>query len=119
MKIDLDAVRRVFYSEAEEQLCEMELALLDFETAPEDREALQRSFRALHTLKGSAATAGFTALAEFAHGVENLLERLRDGQLQVGRMVMGLLLESVYALRSESAPDSGRRRAPARVLPAW
>jgi two-component system, chemotaxis family, sensor kinase CheA len=109
MEIDLELLRRVFCSEAEEHLGEIEQALLALESAPDDREALQGSFRSIHTLKGSAASIGWNGIADFAHAVEDLLERLRDRQLTLSSTVMGLLLESVDALRAmiETAADCG------------
>ena len=109
MEIDLELLRRVFCSEAEEHLGEIEQALLALESAPEDREALRGSFRSIHTLKGSAASVGWNGIADFAHSVEDLLERLRDQRLALSSTVMGLLLESVDALRAmiETAADCG------------
>src|SRR5262245_23778604 len=109
MEIDLELLRRVFCSEAEEHLGEIEQALLALESAPDDREALQGSFRSIHTLKGSASSVGWNGIADFAHAVEDLLQRLRDGRLTLSSTVMGLLLESVDALRAmiETAADCG------------
>jgi two-component system, chemotaxis family, sensor kinase CheA len=109
VEIDLELLRRVFCSEAEEHLGEIEQALLALETSPDDLEALQGSFRSIHTLKGSASSVGWNRVADFAHAVEDLLERLRDGRLALSRTVMGLLLESVDSLRAmiETAADCG------------
>src|SRR5215510_4458502 len=109
VEIDLELLRRVFCSEADEHLGEIEQALLALERAPDDREALQGSFRSIHTLKGSASSVGWNTIADFAHAVEDLLQRLRDGRLELGSTVMGLLLESVDALRAmiETAADCG------------
>ena len=109
MEIDLELLRRVFCSEADEHLGEIEQALLALESAPDDREALQGSFRSIHTLKGSASSVGWNGIADFAHAVEDLLERLRDGRLTLSSTVMGLLLESVDTLRAmiETAADCG------------
>ena len=45
-----------FRQEAADLLTELEVALLELETAPEDKEIIGRIFRNLHTIKGSGAT---------------------------------------------------------------
>jgi two-component system chemotaxis sensor kinase CheA len=63
-------------------------------------DALKVVFRAAHTLKGNAASLGFTEIAEMTHELENVLDCLRSGSLAVSRPVTDLLLESVDALRA-------------------
>jgi two-component system chemotaxis sensor kinase CheA len=46
---------------------------------------LNAIFRAAHSIKGSAGTFGFTDLAEVTHVLENLLDRIRKGELACGR----------------------------------
>jgi len=110
VEIDLELLRQVFHGEAQEHLSELEGGLLDLESQPDDSEALRRSFRAIHTLKGSAATVGLTRISEFSHGVEDLMDRLRGGQLQASSAVVSLLLEAIDVLRmlldAPVGPDS-------------
>lgn len=60
----------VFKEEALELLAELETSLLELEETPEDKEAIGRAFRALHTIKGSAGMYGFDPIADFTHEVE-------------------------------------------------
>lgn len=89
-----------FREEALELLSELEDALLELEERPGDRETVGRVFRALHTLKGSGAMAGFDALAAFAHELETVFERVRDGRLAVSRKLINLTLAGRDELRS-------------------
>lgn len=100
MDIDLNAVIEVFLAEAEDGLAAMENALLALEAQPGDPEPLHTVFRIAHTLKGDAATLGFRPVADFAHAVEDLLERLRAGEAMPTAERIALLLRAVDALRA-------------------
>ena len=56
-----------FRQEARELLDQLEAGLLDLEQDPSNSDLINSTFRALHTLKGSGAMFGFTAVAEFVH----------------------------------------------------
>ncbi|HEU4559300.1 MAG TPA: chemotaxis protein CheA [Longimicrobium sp.] len=100
MDMDLAAILPVFVAEAEENLAELEDALLSLEARPADAETLNTVFRAAHTLKGNAANLGLAPVAEFAHGVEDVLDQLREGTLALTPPLAGLLLRGVDALRA-------------------
>ena len=100
MDFDFDAILQVFAAEAEENLGTMEDALLALEGRPGDAELLHTVFRVAHTLKGDASNLGFPAVARFAHGVEDLLDRLREDPSALVPPVPGLLLAAVDALRA-------------------
>ena len=99
MEIDFEAVRRVFLAEAEEHLGHMELALVGLETQPDGREAVDTIFRGAHSIKGSASTLGFDALADLGHALEDVLARVRARTLPVSPSMVTLLLSGVDALR--------------------
>ncbi|WP_257457959.1 chemotaxis protein CheA [Archangium lipolyticum] len=99
MEIDYDALLNAFLVECDELLSLMEEQLIGLEQEPEQPERLQTIFRAAHTLKGNATCVELPAFAEFAHGVEDLLERLRTGALAVSHEVVSLLLAAVDAMR--------------------
>ncbi len=96
---DRQEVVRIYLVESEEQFVEMEEGLIHLETHPDDEEALKTLFRAAHTLKGSSGTLGFHRVAEFAHAVEDVLDRLRSRTLSVSGGLISLLLRAVDALR--------------------
>lgn len=111
MAIDLSAFRETFFVEAAEHLDAMEAALLQLDSAHDDRELLNTIFRAAHTIKGGSGTFGMQAVAQFTHVVENLLDRLREGGLVVTEHLIELLFSSldimqglIAAERDGSAP---------------
>jgi two-component system chemotaxis sensor kinase CheA len=69
-----------FRQEARELLEQLEQGLLDLEQNPGDTDLINSTFRALHTIKGSGAMFGFTAVAEFVHEFETAFDRVRKGQ---------------------------------------
>src|SRR5262245_47752995 len=104
---------RTFVGECEESLQAMEQALLALESRPEDDEPVQTLFRMAHSLKGNAMSLGFADVADFTHGLEEVLDRLRSRQMAVTGEVIGLLLSSVDALR-EMLPGAETSGAPGR-----
>ena len=79
--MDITQFYQTFFDEAEELLAEMEHLLLALDVSAPDNEQLNAIFRAAHSIKGGAATFGFTALTETTHLLENLLDRARRGEL--------------------------------------
>ncbi|MGB8786415.1 MAG: response regulator [Candidatus Acidiferrales bacterium] len=91
-------VLEFFVPEAEEHLQTVTDCLLALEGNP-NAEDINRLFRSMHTIKGSAAQVGLHRLSAVAHRVEDLVGRLRDGLLQPSPEIVDLLLESVDALK--------------------
>ncbi len=102
MSEDLDLVQ-AFLEEANELLEGFEQGLLDLEKTPEDPEVLNRIFRAAHTIKGNSGMLGFTDIAHFTHTLEDVLDRMRKGRLQVTTGGMTLLLRSLDMLKLKLA----------------
>jgi two-component system chemotaxis sensor kinase CheA len=120
VEIDLDTILKTFQAEAEEGFARTESALVALETQPEDRGLVDAVLRDVHTLKGNAFSLGFAPLSEFAHALEDLLERLRSRELSVTTPLVSLMLAALDALR-ELLPDAiagndELRPAQARVL---
>ncbi len=95
MDITRDDIVKEFEIEAEELLDGMEEALVAIESQPESEELLHKLFRGAHTLKGSAACLGFTALTDYGHALEDVLEILRRHELEAGRELISLLLKAI------------------------
>ncbi len=110
MEFDRQALVEVFLAEAEENLSSIEQSLLELERKPDDAEALGTVFRAVHTLKGNAASLGFTGLGRIAHAAEDLLDVVRQGRLGVSSEVVTLLLAAQDRIR-ESLEDAGAGRS--------
>jgi len=89
----LATARAGFLDEAREMLAQFEAALLAMEQDPRDGEAVNRAFRAAHTIKGAAGLFGYDAVVGFTHEVESLLEATRSGEVALDEPAMGLLLQ--------------------------
>ncbi len=89
----LDQFRHIYITECFELLTQMETELLDLD-ASADSEKLNAIFRCAHSIKGGAGAFDFTAIAQFTHTLEALLDRLREGELTVTRELTDMLLQA-------------------------
>ena len=87
-----------FVPEAEEHLQVVQDCLLGIETSS-DPETVHRLFRSMHTIKGSAAQVGLQRISRVAHSAEDLIGRVRDGEIKPTQQVIDLCLESVDAIK--------------------
>ena len=85
--------REVFRQEATDLLIELEAALLALESDVANDDAINRVFRAMHTLKGSGATSGFAELSDFVHHVEDVYNAAREGRLRLDSRMIDLTLK--------------------------
>ena len=95
---DADIVKD-FLIESYENLDRLDRDLVELEKNPEDKDALAAVFRTIHTIKGTCGFLGFGKLEKVAHVGENLLSRLRDGQLTLNPEITTALLSMVDAVR--------------------
>ena len=95
---DSDIVKD-FLVESYENLDRLDRDLVGLEKNPHDRDALAGVFRTIHTIKGTCGFLGFNKLEKVAHVGENLLTRLRDGQLTLNPELTTALLGMVDAVR--------------------
>lgn len=96
---DLTQFYQIFFEEAGENLDLMEQMLLNLNLETADDEELNGIFRCAHSVKGGAATFGFSDVAELTHQMESLLDRLRRHELQPNSAMVDVLLESADASR--------------------
>ena len=92
--MNMDQALQTFLIESRELLQAMEEALLNLESEPDDKDAIGAVFRAAHTIKGSAGLFGLDAIVSFTHVAENVLDKVRNGELPVGCDLIALLLSS-------------------------
>ena len=95
-----DETLEIFFSETEDLLKAAEESLLALESTPQSASDIERLFRSVHTLKSGAAMVGFMGISDYAHLLENLLERLRSGKLAVTNSLITFLLSSIDFIRS-------------------
>ncbi|MFA5940077.1 MAG: chemotaxis protein CheA [Sinimarinibacterium sp.] len=100
MAIDITRFHQTFFEESFEGLDAMEAALLRLTPASADTEVINSIFRAAHSIKGGAATFGFSAVAEFTHLLETLLDQMRSGERETTSVEIDVLLRSVDVLRN-------------------
>jgi two-component system, chemotaxis family, sensor kinase CheA len=114
--MDLSKYAALFLAESREHLNACNGSLLEWERAPGSIEPVARLFRAIHTIKGMAATMGYAAVAQLAHSAENLLDALRHERVAATPGVFQLLFRAVdglgeavqgVAAGSETAADAG------------
>src|SRR5690606_34988898 len=89
---------QLFLEECDELLEQLEQDLLELERGGEV-QLLDQIFRAAHTLKGSAATLGHKEMADFTHKMEDLLSKMRAGEVVMNREIGDTLLASLDVLR--------------------
>lgn len=99
----------VFIAEAEENLEALEQGLLELEARPNDAAVHNAVFRAAHTIKGSAGLVGQKAIQDFTHHLEDLLDRVRSGEIPADASLISLVLACVDCIRRMTAnADAGR-----------
>jgi two-component system chemotaxis sensor kinase CheA len=91
--MDLDDALQTFILESRELLENMESALLSVEQAQDRGELINAIFRAAHTIKGSAGLFSLDHVVAFAHVMESVLDRVRDGTQAIDGALVALLLD--------------------------
>jgi len=84
-----------FIRESEEAITELNNSLLDLETDPGDQAAMDSIFRTAHTLKGNFGAMGFDDASDLAHAIEDLLDAMRQGEMEVTPDRMDLIFAGV------------------------
>ncbi|MCW2312766.1 chemotaxis protein CheW [Rhodoferax antarcticus] len=97
---DLSQFYQIFFEEAGENLDLMEQMLLSLNLETADDEELNGIFRCAHSVKGGAATFGFSDVAELTHQMESLLDKLRRHELKPNAAMVDVLLESADSSRA-------------------
>ncbi|HUK60718.1 MAG TPA: hybrid sensor histidine kinase/response regulator [Stellaceae bacterium] len=112
----MDDLLREFLAETVESLAALDSALIDLEKSA-DPAALQSIFRVFHTIKGTCGFFALPRLERVAHAAENVLARLRDGELEAGPDVVGAIFlatdrikEMLSALAQSGAEPRGDDR---------
>jgi two-component system chemotaxis sensor kinase CheA len=94
-----DDIVKEFLVESHENLDQLDQLLVELEENPTSREHLASIFRTIHTLKGTSGFLAFHRLEAIAHVGENLLSRLRDGELALDQARTDALLAMVDTIR--------------------
>jgi len=104
---DLSQFHEIFFEEARENLDLMEKLLITFNPVSPDDETLNGIFRCAHSVKGGAATFGFSDVVALTHQMESLLDRLRRHEIPFNAAMIEVLLESADISRAFLARHEG------------
>ncbi|HEX8362775.1 MAG TPA: chemotaxis protein CheA [Longimicrobium sp.] len=112
--MELSQYGELFLSESREHISAINHLLLALEQNPGAAEPVEGMFRAVHTIKGMSATMGYRVVADLAHEMENLMERVRQGRASAGPELVDLLFAATDALERavELAVEEGDAQQP-------
>lgn len=96
--MDTSQYMNMFLEESMDNLQILNESLLELEKNPNDVDKVNEIFRVAHTIKGMAATMGFTDIAELTHKMEDVLSKFREGQLNVTQEVVTILFDCLDTL---------------------
>ena len=88
----------VFSLEAQEHLETIARQAATLEPGPANKESIQELRRAVHTLKGAAGAVGYLGASKLAHRMEDLLDRLYEGESELSEQAVRTLSSSSDAL---------------------
>ncbi len=111
MDMDISQYKELFINEAQEHLEALNQSMVDLEKDPGNPDVLTEIFRSAHTLKGMSATMGFDQLTELSHEMENVLDGLRSGDIEVSTDIVDLLFgcfDMLGAMVADIAKESGK-----------
>ncbi len=96
--MDMSQYLQIFLEEAKDHLQKLNDSLLALESNPDGSGILDEIFRSAHTLKGMSATMGYSQVAELTHEMENVLHKIRGGEMSLNSHIVDLLFQSVDLL---------------------
>jgi len=96
---DNSKYRELFVSEAREHVQSLNQSLLKLEKEPDAREYLDAAFRSAHTLKGMSATMDYDQIRELCKTIEEILDKLRNGDEKISHNLASALFKCVDLLQ--------------------
>jgi two-component system chemotaxis sensor kinase CheA len=94
----MDDLLSEFLTETSESLSTLDVELVKLEQNPEPA-ILQNIFRLVHTIKGTCGFLGLPRLEHVAHAGENVLGKIRDGELEVTPDAITLILQAIDCIK--------------------
>jgi len=106
-------IRASFFVECEELLESLQDALNIIDEGAHDNETINIVFRAVHSIKGGAGAFGLTALVNFAHRYETVMDEVRSGKMEVTNEATKLFFQAADLLQDHvrTARDGGEEPA--------
>ena len=112
MSDEMQEILNDFLTESNEMLEVLDQRFVTLESDPTNTDLLNEIFRAMHSMKGSAGFLGFNNLVDVAHRGENILNKLRQGEMAVNPAIISIILETIDVIKAimadirESGTDS-------------
>jgi two-component system, chemotaxis family, sensor kinase CheA len=95
-----ESLLRDFIAEGLEYIEEIEINILNLEKNPEDKDYINAIFRPFHSIKGVASFLNLDQIRDLAHNLENLLDKARNGELEIKPPVIDVVLDGADALKA-------------------
>ncbi|NWF52356.1 MAG: chemotaxis protein CheA [Nitrospirae bacterium] len=99
MSDEMEEIISEFITEAEESLDKVDPLFVELEIKGFDKDMLNEIFRSMHTIKGAAGFLGLQSIVDVAHGAENILKKVREGEIALTKQMMDATLKGVDMLR--------------------
>ncbi|MBU0495750.1 MAG: chemotaxis protein CheA [Chloroflexi bacterium] len=115
--MDLSQYQDLFISEVQEHLQALSQAILALEQQPTGDEAVERCFRAAHSIKGMAATMGYEEMSRLAHAAEDVLDQVRKHAVNVTPELVDLLFQALDGLQDQAQAIAHGHPTPAPTGP--
>ncbi|MGZ9188652.1 MAG: Hpt domain-containing protein, partial [Nitrospira sp.] len=100
MSDEMQEILNDFLTESNEMLEVLDQRFVTLESDPNNTDLLNEIFRAMHSMKGSAGFLGFTQLVNVAHRGENILNKLRQGEMAVSPTIISVILETIDVIKA-------------------
>ena len=95
----MDDLLNEFLTETNESIAVLDVELVELEQNPDSPDLLANIFRLVHTIKGTCGFLGLPRLEKVAHAGENVLGKVRDGELKADQETVTLILESLDRIK--------------------
>ena len=92
-ELDLSQFKEIFISESKEKLALLNNQLVELEKNPKNINIINEIFRIAHTLKGMSATMGYDTLTSLTHTMEDVLDKLRKGEVEATGNTVNVIFE--------------------------
>lgn len=99
MNDEMEEIISEFITEAEESLDRIEPLFIELEQKGEDKDLINDIFRSMHTIKGAAGFLSYQLVVDVAHSSENIMKKLREGEIALSKELMDVILKSIDMLR--------------------
>jgi two-component system chemotaxis sensor kinase CheA len=96
---EMDDIINDFLAEASDSLEQLDQKFMELEKQPNDTALLNDIFRSIHTIKGAAGFLGFQQMVDITHSTEDVLNKLRKGEMHVTPGIMDAILQSVDLIK--------------------